>query len=436
MKRHLSLSFLLLAALVLPLRAQDIVTTVPAAPTTADAVELRVPYCFPEEPPVVERTGFAIEVTFGDAFCGDPPIFGQQEVPLGLLPAGEYRVAVHDGEDPEHPLVYTASFVVTEAEAPFEVHPSVIPTGAVGFNLFIPRTDPLDQFCSTAECTYRIGGIAVTRTMDPSAGLDYIALPVPSHGAGFVDVTISNGTQTLVAKNAIYYFDREAPPDLAVFERVLFPVLFNARGANGSDWRSEALMASTAAWHVPTFSDGTFIEKEVRAWPGQPQYPHGTALLVPRTESDQLWFALRVRDVSRTAEGFGTEIPVVRESQMFPGTMTLLDVPLDPAYRVKLRIYAFGEMETDDLGRISGFGTFAIHRSCTGAANCAATPWYAELDLPVRGDDERVNLYITPPAGASLAWAFAAVTNNDTQQVTVVTPDGMGGEPCNPCTIP
>jgi hypothetical protein len=77
-----------------------------------------------------------------------------------------------------------------------------------------------------------------------------------------------------------------------------------------------------------------------------------------------------------------------------------------------------------------------MHRSCSGAASCASTPWYAEIDLPVRGDDERANLYVTPPAGAGLAWAFATVTNNETQQVTVVTPDGKGGEPCNPCTIP
>ncbi len=436
MKRHLSLA-LLVVALALPLRAQAVFATVPAQPTTADAIELRIPFCSPDEPPVVERTGFTIKVTFGDSICGDPPIYGLQEVPLPPLPAGEYRVEVYDPiNTSDGGLFWIDSFVVTEAELPFEIHPSVIPTGTVGFNLFLRRTVPLDAFCTTAACTYRVGGVTVEPTSDPAAGSDYIALPVPPHAPGFADVTVSNGTQTLVAKNAVYYFDNAAPPDLAVFERVLFPVLFNSRGANGSDWRSEALMASTAPWHVPTFSDGAFISNEVRAWPGQPQYPYGTALLVPRAESDNLWFALRVRDVSRAAEGFGTEIPVVRESGMFSGTMTLLDVPLDPAYRVKLRIYAFGEMETDDVGRISGFGTFVMHRSCSGAASCASTPWYAEIDLPVRGDDERANLYVTPPAGAGLAWAFATVTNNETQQVTVVTPDGVGGEPCNPCTIP
>jgi hypothetical protein len=434
MKRHLSLSLLLLA-LALPLRAQYAITTVPAAPTSDDAIELRIPFCFPEEPPVVERSGFQIKVTFGESYCGDPPIFGQQEVPLGMLPPGEYHVEVYDSFDPESGLVAAGAFVVTEADPPFELHPAVVPTGNVDFNFYLRRTDALDEFCPTT-CTFRIGGVPVEQTLDPGAGSDFMAFPVPSHAAGFADLEVSHGTRTRVVRNAVYYFDRGAPPDLAVFERVLFPVLFNARGANGSDWRSEALMASTAVWHIPTFSDGNFIANEVRAWPGQPQYPHGTALLVPRSESDDLWFGLRVRDVSRAAEGFGTEIPVVRDSQMFPGTMTLLDVPLDPAYRVKLRIYVFGEMETDDLGRISGFGTFSMQRSCSNAASCAATPWYAEIDLPVRGDDERANLYVTPPAGAGLAWAFAAVTNNDTQQVTVVTPDGAGGEPCNPCTIP
>ena len=429
MKRHLSLA-LLLAALVLPLRAQTTITTVPAKPTTADAIELRVPFCFPDEPPAVERTGFTIKVTFGNSLCGDPPILGQQEVPLPPLPAGEYHVNVYDPDG----LYMTGSFFVSEAARPFEVYPAVIPTTPVD-RLLIPSSEVISDFCPTV-CTFRVGGVVVEEDYITQGFEDFIALPPPPHAEGFVDVEISNGTQTLVAKNAVYYFDRTAAPDLAVFERVLFPVLFDARGANGSDWRSEALMANTAPWRVSTFSDGDFLEKEIRSWPGRPQFPHGTALLIPRTESKHLWFSLRVRDVSRAAEGFGTEIPVVRESDMFRGTMTLLDVPLDPAYRVKLRVYAFGEMETDDLGRISGFGTFAMHRSCSGAASCAATPWFAEIDLPVRGDDERANLYVTPPAGAGLAWAFATVTNNATQQVTVATPDGKGGEPCNPCTIP
>ncbi|HYK02732.1 MAG TPA: hypothetical protein VE974_13320 [Thermoanaerobaculia bacterium] len=435
MNRHLSLS-LLLVALALPLGAQNAITVVPATPSSADAIELRIPYCFPDEPPVVERSGFEIKVTFGDSFCGSPPILGQQEVPLPPLPPGEYHVAVHDGTDPGLNLVATATFVVTEAEHLVDVRPSVIPTAPGGLEVLFPYSNALEAFCPGA-CTFRIGGVEVEYTFRHLADGEYVVLQPPPHAAGFVDVEISNATQTRVLKNAVYYFDRGAPPDLAVFERVLFPVLFNARGGHGSDWQSEALMASTSqVWHVPTFSDGVFRPNEIRTWPGQPQYPHGTALLVPRSESNHLWFALRVRDVSRVAEGFGTEIPVVRESQMFRGTMTLLAVPLDPAYRVKLRIYAFGELETDNLGRISGFGTFSMQRSCSSAANCAATPWYAEIDLPVRGDDERVNLYVTPPAGAGLAWAFATVTNNDTQQVTVVTPDGTGGEPCNPCTIP
>lgn len=435
MKRHLSLSLLILA-LALPLRAQSAITVVPAVPTTADAIELRVPFCFPDEPPVVERSGFEIKVTFGDSMCGDPPILGQQEVPLPPLPPGEYHVEVYDSTTPEDGLVGTMEFVVTEPEHLVELRPAVIPTSPAGLEVVFPYDNALEAFCP-GDCTFRVGGVEVEYSFRHVPGEEYLVIQPPPHAAGFVDFEISNGTQTRVLKNALYYFDRNAAPDLAIFERVLFPVLFNARGGHGSDWQSEALMASTSqVWHVPTFTDGVFRPDEIRTWPGQPQYPHGTALLVPRSESNQLWFALRIRDVSRVAEGFGTEIPVVRDSQMFPGTMTLLDVPLDPAYRVKLRIYAFGDMETDDLGRISGFGTFAMRRSCSSVAGCASTPWYAEVDLPVRGNDERANLYVTPPAGASLAWAFAAVTNNDTQQVTIVTPDGTGGEPCNPCTIP
>jgi hypothetical protein len=430
MKRHLSL-LLLLLALVLPLRAQTAIATVPAQPTTADAIELRIPFCSPFTPPVVERSGFTIKVTFGQSICGDPPVLGLQEVPLPPLAAGEYQVIVYDIDD----LYTSGSFVVTEAARPFDVYPAAIPTTPVDFWLLIPQTDALYEFCEDA-CTYRVGGVEVDETYVTEGGQDFIALPPPAHAAGFVGVEISNGTDTLTSANAVYYFDRNAPPDLTVFERVLFPVLFSTRGANGSDWRSEALMVSTARWHVPTYSDGTFTARESRSWPGQPQYPHGTAILIPRGESKNLWFSLRVRDVSRTAEGFGTEIPVVRESDLFSGTLTLLDIPRDSAYRVKLRIYAFGDLQPGSLGGISGLGAFVMTRSCSSEASCATTPWYFEIDLPTGGDDQRTNLYVTPPPGATAGWAFATVTNNETQQVTVVTPDGMGGEPCMPCTIP
>jgi hypothetical protein len=170
-------------------------------------------------------------------------------------------------------------------------------------------------------------------------------------------------------------------------------------------------------------------------------------MIVPRPEADSLAFALRVRDVSRAEEGLGTEVPVVREKDMFVNTvMTLLDVPLDPRYRVKLRVYAldpfFGNAGlaasvtlVDVRTGVRTERNIPLERSCQGPL-CVAVPAYGELDLEAGQQGERVNVYISSHE-ESLTWSFASITNNDTQQVTIVTPDGVGGIPCRqPCGEP
>ena len=145
-----------------------------------------------------------------------------------------------------------------------------------------------------------------------------------------------------------------------------------------------------------------------------------------------------MRDTSRVAEGYGTQIPVVREEDMFRNTdLTLLNVPVDGANRTKLRIYAFDTGDHDawvtvhhnsDRNVPTAEYMVPMRRSC-GLPPCEAVPWYGELDLPSDPGDPFVNIYITGGYGEVPAWAFASITNNETQQVTIVTPDGKGGRP-------
>ena len=65
----------------------------------------------------------------------------------------------------------------------------------------------------------------------------------------------------------------------------------------------------------------------------------------------------------------------------------------------------------------------------------ANEPWYAEIDLPPGEANERVNVHLMFPLDTT-AWAFATVTNNATQQVTIVTPNGSGEVPCTACVVP
>ena len=50
-------------------------------------------------------------------------------------------------------------------------------------------------------------------------------------------------------------------------------------------------------------------------------------------------FSLRVRDASQGSEQIGTELPVLRNEDLFSGKATLINVPLPPRVRPTLRIY-------------------------------------------------------------------------------------------------
>jgi hypothetical protein len=452
----------LFALLLLPLAAAAAVpvTVRSGSPVVGKEIVLELDVFCSDGTPVIERHGFHIVVRYPEeSHCGGEPFFPRPlTLALDPLPAGRYEMEIFAPADSDEGVWAAGSFVVRQPDAlPFVVHPYAVPANVVS-NIEPPmqlrildpsETDALAFFCG-AGCRVFVGGVeAVDRD---TGGTALVLVDAPPHAPGIVDVTLVNPAgESLTSHGAVQYFDPYAPPDLALFEHVLFPILFNAPGANGSDWKTETTISNPRMWTVATYNEiqpGQCIDGPCgeRLAPRQKveftggEYRGGVALLVPRAEARFLAFASRVRDVSRVAEGFGTEIPVVRESEMFDnGTLTLLEVPRDPRYRTKLRIYSFDEDGTAGtvVAQAAATGAktstpFTLTRNCVGSA-CAAIPAYAELDLPSGREGERVNLYVEMP-GHSLAWAFAAVTNNDTQQVTIVTPDGKGGAPCSPCT--
>jgi hypothetical protein len=114
---------------------------------------------------------------------------------------------------------------------------------------------------------------------------------------------------------------------------------------------------------------------------------------------------------------------------MYAGPFMLLDVPLERGYRAKLRVYAYdapggaASVTITRPGGVSETSYPGLVRVCTGAA----CHFYTELDLPaVDGDGVRADVEVQV-GDAALAWGFITVTNDTTQQVTVVTPGGKGG---------
>ncbi|HEX2059389.1 MAG TPA: hypothetical protein VHK90_01480 [Thermoanaerobaculia bacterium] len=439
------LLFFALGALAQPVMPID---SVPARPRTGDPVDLRVwGYCMFNVQ--AARNGFSIIVTADVGMC-DPPIAHQVTVPLGPLPPGTYHASYTDDSGQ---LVSRGTFTVEKrTDAPFTVHPFAVPSTALApIELRLQTTSDTALCPVLDQCIVRVGGVVVPKRRSPYGG---IIVGAPALAPGYADVEIAQQGQTLEHIGAVYYYALDAVPDFALWERVLFPVLFNAPGANGSDWRSEAVIANARPWTVEMLNGilpGQCIDYPCgeRLAPLEKMeidggnYRNGVALLVPRDDAGQLAFALRIRDVSRAAEGFGTEIPVLRESQMIhDAPLTMLDVPLESRYRVKVRVYAFdensarGTLVTHDRTNDARTRTdFFLRKTCNSLVACAAAPSYAEIDLPSAAGGTRVNLYVEMPAGVR-GWAFATVTNNTTQQVTIVTADGTGGEPCPTCTTP
>lgn len=403
------LRVVLLLLLTFPLAAEQFdslgITVIPPGPTTADRIVIHASlWCHPEDP-VVTVVDRVIKVDFQwEGMCGSPPFLDPHaaEVPM-LLEAGEYVIEVADGGGG----TMRETLVVREAgPQPYEVHPST-PTTQGGVELRIVDAN----------------GTVVASQTAPE-------LPIGLHDLQIGEIHVDN---------AMYAWDKSVAPNASVFERILIPVLFDAPGANGSEWRSELTIVNTRPWFIQPYNFSRIAPNQVQRITDK-KYPQGVAFMAPREEADDLAFSLRIRDVSRAAEGFGTNIPVVRERDMYMNVLVPLpDVPLDPRYRVKVRVYAFDAYASNlvpgaSLTLVDAFGNRThLHKQmaapCNTLACHATTPLFAEFDLAPGREGERADLYVGSVPDARV-WAFATVTNNETQQVTIVTPDGNGGPPC------
>ena len=232
-------------------------------------------------------------------------------------------------------------------------------------------------------------------------------------------------------------------------ERFLVPIASTPiPGAHGSLWETELWYRNDS--DVPT-AVAPQVDSDVPPTRGV-TLPYflfenrdrlrGLFLHVDARAADGMRFHVRIRDTSRSNESWGTELPVVRERDFFgcaipsaqacSRSLSLLSVPTDVRFRVALRIY---EAALEGRGRVR----VTIHRN-TGDEVLGS----AELDLPVAGVPafapgfaqilslrdafpaiaaaERVRISIEPPTPGARFWAFVSVTNNETQQVTTITP--------------
>ncbi|HEX8154532.1 MAG TPA: hypothetical protein VF698_15465 [Thermoanaerobaculia bacterium] len=241
------------------------------------------------------------------------------------------------------------------------------------------------------------------------------------------------------------------------YQRVLVPLsVAELAGANGSRWTTELWAVNhsgEAAWVAPLpcivssasiCADQIDIPagRSVRLPPlGNASYP-GVLALIPAWNAVSL--TLHVRDLSKQSESWGTEIPVVRESEFFTRPTSASGIAFGRDYRHTLRLYALLDNRPSVQYRVKLYGITAaedrlLREQVVTLVAPPAPPPNRIGTLPAQTtltdffnvaapDVDRVRLTIdlvTDPLALQAPvpyWGFVSVTNNVTQQVTTVTP--------------
>lgn len=155
---------------------------------------------------------------------------------------------------------------------------------------------------------------------------------------------------------------------------------------------------------------------------------------------------LRVRDLSRSDSSWGTELQAVAEDNAYTSRLQLLNVPIETSFRSTLRVYDFDPA----AGKAVRVRFFAINPSIhlpgdatrdvllterdftfqttppSGIGVNQSMPGYVVIhldDIPELRGHGRLRIEVSPLTAGLRFWAFASVTNNETQQVTTINPD-------------
>lgn len=221
-------------------------------------------------------------------------------------------------------------------------------------------------------------------------------------------------------------------------ERFLLPVTGSGiPGAYGSIWSTELALKNQGSKVIrvsPELScqtlclgftpiastDGVF---RTLLYDRIPQPPGGVLVV---DDPEGLFMNLRVRDESRTASSMGVEIPIIPEAGFSTLPLTLLNIPGNPRFRQTLRIYTMAMRPSPFRVRL-----FDEHRNPIGEQTVTLTvgdellykPSGSQIDLRpfVPQLDQRYYAVIEPLEPVAF-WTFISVTNNDTQEVTIITP--------------
>jgi hypothetical protein len=340
---------------------------------------------------------------------------------LEVLPAGTYTViALADSGDNVSELSRTP-LIVRDTET-LHIEPYAVPiTGGP-----IAIDNPSDASVASVN----IGDVNVPNDSASSAVLHAKA---PPHPAGAVNVVVNSADGAVTSTAALIYYE-PAAADPAVFEPILYPMSFQGFGALGSQWKTEnfILAGRTRAFFrdpLPCSGCSTALSADVQLFTDDNAWGH--LLYAMRGTTGTVDFASRVRDISKVSSATsGTELPIVREHD-FRGQLRFVGIQADGRYRTTLRMWSLGDFPeylvligSDPTPQIAPLHTERIP---------GTSMWFGSLDLTpllLQQKTSPVSITIFPSGfGSNLTsialppiWGMMSITNNVSQQVTIISP--------------
>jgi IPT/TIG domain-containing protein len=267
---------------------------------------------------------------------------------------------------------------------------------------------------------------------------DTIQAVTPPYFPGPVAVTVAfAGGDGSVLPNAFTYTGDVGDG----FDRILLPLFVpSVPGAFGSQFVTSFSMWNTAGADIPVFAFSAppcqilcppfhdpllmFLKAREGApasifqFDGDP----GRLIYVPKGAFDRLAASLRVVDLSRSSQSAGTRVPIVPEREFRSDFLALIDIPTTANFRSTLRVYALDPQTSVHVRVIRYDSTKVISEFDADLREPIDMfhPGYVQLsDFQI---EDHARFEIEPKTPGKRIWAFVSVTNNDTQQITVVAP--------------
>ena len=318
---------------------------------------------------------------------------------------------------------------------------------------FIPPARAMKPACTPCPAAAPIVLFGGKNGFVQSYTNEELVVKTPPNSGGFYDVVISNAyvfftggavdAQSLVLPRAFQYGTNP-------FDKILVPVVADrVPGAFGSIWSTELVgrndneRSIVVGQSFPELIAGE-TPPPWRGGDAQSTFrpvldSNGAAFLYHEhidesASSKPLAFSLRVRDLSRQADSWGTEVPLVRSEDAFVARpMDMMNIPFEPESRITLRIYDFDGQaggrvpvvirnnESDTI-----LGSTIVSFAEGPLQNTPSVPGLAVLDVKPLVTNasgvERIRIQVGDPNLPKRLWSLVSITDLETQQVTIVTP--------------